>query len=83
MKLTPEHQQIGDTVRKFIEKEINPYVEAWEAAETFPAHEVFKKLGALGMLGLHYPTEFGGAGLDFSYSAVIDRRRDRRVHRRQ
>jgi citronellyl-CoA dehydrogenase len=71
MKLTPEHRQIGDTVRKFIEKEINPNVEAWEAAETFPAHEVFKKLGALGMLGLQYPTEFGGAGLDFSYSAVM------------
>jgi citronellyl-CoA dehydrogenase len=71
MKLTPEHHQIGDTVRKFIEKEINPHVDAWEAAETFPAHEVFKKLGALGMLGLHYPTEFGGAGLDFSYSAVM------------
>ncbi|MFT3822150.1 MAG: acyl-CoA dehydrogenase family protein [Rubrivivax sp.] len=71
MKLTTEHQQIADTVRKFCEKELNPHVPAWEAAEEFPSHEVFKKLGDLGLLGLKYPEEFGGAGLDFSYSMVM------------
>ncbi|MFA6262751.1 MAG: acyl-CoA dehydrogenase family protein, partial [Bacteroidia bacterium] len=71
MKFTPEHRQIEDTVVKFIEKEVNPYVPAWEAAEEFPSHEVFKKLGDLGLLGLKYPEEFGGAGLDFSYSLVM------------
>ncbi len=37
----------------------------------FPSHQVFKKLGDLGLLGLKYPTEFGGMGLDFSYSMVM------------
>ena len=71
MKLTPEHQQIADTVTKFVEKEINPHVPEWEAAEQYPAHEVFKKLGALGLLGIKYPEEYGGLGLDFSYSMVM------------
>ena len=71
MKFTPEHRQIEDTVTRFVEKEINPHVPAWEAAEEFPSHEVFKKLGGLGLLGLKYPEEYGGAGLDFSYSLVM------------
>ena len=71
MKLTPEHRQLEDTVIKFVQKEINPFVAEWEKAEQFPSHEVFKKLGNLGLLGLKYPEEFGGAGLDFSYSMVM------------
>jgi citronellyl-CoA dehydrogenase len=71
MKLTAEHHQIEDTVIRFVDKEINPHVAEWEAQGHFPAHEVFKKLGQLGLLGLKYPEEFGGAGLDFSYSMVM------------
>ena len=71
MKLTLEHRQLDDTVTKFVKNEINPFVAEWEAAEQFPSHEVFKKLGNLGLLGLKYPEEFGGAGLDFSYSMVM------------
>ncbi len=71
MQFTPEHRQIEDTVVRFVEREINPYVDEWERAEQFPSHEVFKKLGNLGLLGLKYPEEFGGAGLDFSYSMVM------------
>ena len=71
MNFTPEHEQIADTVRKFVAKEINPHVAEWEAAQQFPAHEVFKKLGDLGLLGIKYPDEYGGMGLDFSYSMVM------------
>jgi citronellyl-CoA dehydrogenase len=71
MKFTPEHEQIADTVIKFCQKELNPHVPAWEKAEQFPAHEVFKKLGDLGLLGIKYPAEYGGMGLDFSYSMVM------------
>ena len=71
MQFTPEHRALDDTVTRFIENEVNPHVPAWEAAGQFPAHEVFKKLGDLGLLGLKYPEEFGGAGLDFSYSMVM------------
>ena len=71
MQFTPEHRQIDDTVTRFVEKELNPHVAEWEAAEEFPSHAVFKKLGDLGLLGLKYPEEYGGAGLDFSYSMVM------------
>jgi citronellyl-CoA dehydrogenase len=71
MKFTPEHEQIADTVRKFVAKEINPHLPAWEKAGMFPAHDVFKKMGDLGLLGIKYPTEFGGLGLDFSYCMVM------------
>ena len=71
MKFTPEHRSLYDTVARFVEKEINPYVAEWEKGEIFPAHEVFKKLGDLGLLGLKYPEEYGGSGLDFSYSMMM------------
>ncbi|MBX3573904.1 MAG: acyl-CoA dehydrogenase family protein [Mesorhizobium sp.] len=71
MKFTPEHESLRRTVAKFVENEINPHVDAWEAAEEFPSHDVFKKLGDLGLLGIKYDTEYGGLGLDFSYSMVM------------
>ncbi len=71
MQFTDQHKQLRKTVRKFVDQEINPNVDAWEAAETFPAHELFKKLGNLGLLGVKYPEEFGGLGLDFSYAMVV------------
>ena len=71
MKFSPEHRQIEDTVIRFCRNELNPHVAEWERAQQFPSHEVFKKLGALGLLGLKYPEEYGGAGLDFSYSVVM------------
>ena len=48
-----------------------PYVDEWEEAEQFPAHEVFKKLGNVGLLGLTKPEAFGGSGLDYSYAMVM------------
>ncbi|MDP1900501.1 MAG: acyl-CoA dehydrogenase family protein [Rubrivivax sp.] len=71
MQFTAEHRQLEDTVIRFCDKELNPHVAAWEAQGQFPAHEVFRKLGDLGLLGLKYAPEFGGAGLDFSYSMVM------------
>lgn len=71
MNLTHEHRQIQDTLRRFIDEEINPHVDEWEEAEAFPAHAVFKGLGRLGLLGLTKPEQYGGAGLDYSYSVVM------------
>ena len=71
MNFTDQHRQLDDTVTKFVQNEINPYVDEWERAEEFPSHEVFKKLGDLGLLGLKYPEAYGGLGLDFSYSMVM------------
>jgi len=71
MQLTQEHEQLRETVTKFCETEINPYVDEWEEAEIFPAHELFKKMGDLGLLGVTKPEEYGGMGLDWSYGAVM------------
>ena len=71
MQLTHEHDEIRRTLERFIADEINPHVDDWEAAEAFPAHEVFKKLGDLGLLGLTKPTDYGGMALDYSYSVVM------------
>ena len=71
MQFTQEHEEIRRTLKRVIEKEINPYVDEWEKAEQFPAHEVFKKLGDLGLLGLTKPEAYGGTGLDYSYAMVM------------
>jgi len=71
MHFTHEHEELRRNLRRFIDHEINPHVDEWEEAEIFPAHEVFKKLGRLGFLGLTKPVEHGGAGLDWSYEMVM------------
>jgi citronellyl-CoA dehydrogenase len=71
MIFTQEHEEIRRNLKRFIEAEINPHVDAWEEAEQFPAHEVFRKLGGLGMLGLTKPEAYGGSGLDWSYAMVM------------
>jgi len=71
MQYTHEHLEIQNTLKRFIEAEINPHVDDWEEAEIFPAHEVFKKLGQLGLLGLTKPEAYGGAGLDYSYAVAM------------
>jgi citronellyl-CoA dehydrogenase len=71
MEYTHEHLAIQKTLRRFIDEEINPHVDEWEAAEAFPAHAVFKRLGALGLLGLNKPEAYGGAGLDYSYAMAM------------
>lgn len=68
---TQEHEEIRRTTKKLIEAEINPYVDQWEKDEIFPAHEVFKKLGKAGLLGIHKPVEYGGMGLDYSYEMAF------------
>src|SRR5689334_12121095 len=72
MRFTDEHHQLRKTVREVIEKDINPFYEAWEREGGFPAKDVFKKLGKLGLLGINKPEKFGGMGLDYSYQMVMD-----------
>ncbi|WP_201314241.1 acyl-CoA dehydrogenase family protein [Dyella sp. EPa41] len=71
MQFTHEHQELQRSLKRFIDSEINPQVDAWEAAEMFPARELFKKMGALGFLGIAKPTAFGGLGLDYSYAMAM------------
>ncbi len=71
MQFTHEHREIQKTLKRLIDEDINPHVDEWEEAGIFPAHEVFKKLGNLGLLGLTKPEAYGGAGLDYSYSLAM------------
>ena len=71
MIYTEEHRAIQNTLKKFIDSEINPHVDEWESAGIFPAKALFKKMGALGLLGVTKPAEYGGLGLDYSYSIAI------------
>ncbi len=67
MRFTEEHAQLRHTVREFVDKAINPHIDAWEREGAFPAREVFKQAGKLGLLGINKPEGFGGMGLDYSY----------------
>lgn len=71
MILTHEHKELYRTVKKFVEDELNPHVEQWEREGTWPAHEVLKKMGTLGLLGISKPEAYGGMGLDYSYEVVF------------
>ena len=71
MLFTHEHEELRRTVERFCREQINPHVEAWEDAGIYPAHEVFRELGQLGLLGLTKPAAVGGAELDYSYAVVM------------
>src|SRR6202008_1851499 len=71
MILTHEHKELYRTVKKFVQDELNPHVLEWEKAGIWPAHEVLKKMGRLGFLGISKPEAYGGLGLDYSYSMIF------------
>ena len=71
MIITHEHKELHRTVSKFVQDEINPHVDEWEAAGIWPAHEVLKRMGDLGLLGINKPAEYGGMGLDYSYELIF------------
>lgn len=71
MQLTQEHDDFRRVVAEVVEKEINPFVDEWERQGTFPAHELFPKLGQVGIFGIEYDPEYGGLGLDHSYTLVM------------
>lgn len=67
----PEHKEFMNSLSKFIDQEINPHVDAWEEEGIFPANELFKKMGDQGFLGVCKPEEYGGMGLDYSFSLAM------------
>lgn len=71
MQWTHEHLEVRKTLKRYIDEKINPHVDEWEREEIFPAHQVFKGLGDLGLLGLTKPEAYGGSGLDYSYSLMM------------
>ncbi|MGO8875642.1 MAG: acyl-CoA dehydrogenase family protein [Acidimicrobiales bacterium] len=71
MQLTEEHEAFRTSVRSFVEREIEPHVDDWERAGSFPGHELFRKLGRAGFLGIEYDPAYGGQGADHSFTVVL------------
>jgi acyl-CoA dehydrogenase len=67
---TDEHDQLRDTVRRFVARELRPHAQEWEDARWFP-NDVFLRMGELGLLGLKYPEEHGGQGGTYVHDAVL------------
>jgi acyl-CoA dehydrogenase len=65
-----EHETFRRAVREFVDKELAPNADEWEAAGRFP-RPVWRRLGELGFLGVELPERYGGAGADFLYTAVL------------
>ena len=66
---TEEHQELRETVRRFVENEIAPNVMEWEEAREFP-RELFARCAELGFLGLKFPEEYGGQGGSHLHDAI-------------
>jgi hypothetical protein len=71
-ELTPEQQQIRRVAREFAEAELGDRIAPYDERHEFP-HEIVRKLGALGFLGVLVPETYGGAGLDYvSYALIVE-----------
>ena len=66
-----DHEMVRRAVRDFVNKEINPYTDEWEAAGIAPLKKLFKKMGKLGFLGIRYDPKYGGQGLDYWYETAF------------
>ncbi|MCB0916561.1 MAG: acyl-CoA dehydrogenase family protein [Actinobacteria bacterium] len=71
MRFSEEHEAFRKVVRDFVEREINPFCDEWEAARTFPAHELFPKVAAIGAMGLELDPAYGGQGADPTFTLVL------------
>jgi acyl-CoA dehydrogenase len=67
---TPEHEAFRAEVRKFVERECTPHIEAWEEAKAFP-RELYRKAAELGLLGLGFDERLGGTPVDGFYRLVV------------
>jgi acyl-CoA dehydrogenase len=67
---SPEHEELRASVRRFVDTEVRPYVDEWEAAGRFP-DALFRRCGELGFLGLHYASEWGGSDGDLAAGIVF------------
>jgi citronellyl-CoA dehydrogenase len=66
-----DHEMVRKAVREFVDKEINPHMDEWEEKGQAPLHDLFKKMGDLGFLGIRYDPQYGGQGLDYWYDTVF------------
>lgn len=68
---TEEHELFRESFKAFLNKEVRPHIDTWEEERRIP-RDIWKKMGDMGFLGLSYPEEYGGMGLDFFYDVVFN-----------
>jgi citronellyl-CoA dehydrogenase len=68
---TKDHDLVRKAVRDFVKKEIQPNMDEWEEQGNTPLHDIFKKMGDLGFLGIRYDPKYGGQGLDYWYELAF------------
>jgi len=66
-----DHEMVRNSAKEFVKKEINPYIEQWEKDGAAPLHDLFKKMGSLGFLGIRYDPKYGGEGLDYWHETAL------------
>src|SRR4051794_7814679 len=65
-----EHEELRDSIRRYVANELRPHAREWEDARWFP-NDVFTRMGELGFLGLKYPEKYGGQGGTYLHDAVL------------
>jgi len=68
---TEAHDEMRAGVRRFVDRAIRPHVEEWETAGDFPARELFRQAGQMGLFGAKYEEVYGGTGPDLVADAII------------
>ncbi|KPC98801.1 Acyl-CoA dehydrogenase [Geobacillus sp. BCO2] len=67
---TPEQEMLRQTVRKFVDKEIMPYIKEWDERGEFDRN-IFKRLAELNLMGVCIPETYGGMGMDYNSLAIV------------
>ena len=78
---TEEHEMLRETLRRFIADKVMPNGDQWEKDGYVP-REILREMGSLGLLGMRYPPEYGGAGLDTLANAIFAEELGRSTYRR-
>jgi citronellyl-CoA dehydrogenase len=68
LRFSSDHDAMRAAVRDFVEREINPNADRWEADGTFPAHQLFAVAGKLGLFAIEHEQAYGGLGLDHTFT---------------
>ncbi|HLT75792.1 MAG TPA: acyl-CoA dehydrogenase family protein [Ferrovibrio sp.] len=66
---TAEHEAFRDQLRRFVDREIAPFVDQWDEAGAFP-RDLYRKAAEIGLLQLNFPEEYGGIGADRFYAII-------------
>lgn len=68
---TEDHDRLRQTVRAWVKANLTPHRHTWDSEGHWPARELLREMGKLGLLGIRFPEAYGGAGLDWWYHTAF------------